>query len=267
MPEAIELRGLSTGVVLGSIKTTVCFVQTCELRFSRCSQLKFATMLVAMRGLALRHVRRSEVQKSPSPAFPFSRFYTNATSRPSSLFRGPNCRSRTSSLQDSGQTVRQPCRRYTSDSPNSRPSSFSDPSRPDLFYHLLGPPNPLSPNLPAFAVSFLDEPPPIPNSSTIIGWLPAASEGSGKQAASLGDFKENRKHVELVNYWVFDGSSQQNSVNSYTKPYGLLFMSAWMTFRQTRRCSSSMAGCTSMVPSPYSFFSARPALTDLSIGR
>jgi hypothetical protein len=152
-------------------------------------------MLVAIRGLALRRVRRPEVQKSPTSAGPASRPYTHVTSTPSLLrdFRGRNSRARTSNLQSSVQTVRQPRRKYTSDSPSRLPSTFSDPNRPDLFYHHLPPPNPLSRDVPAFAVSFLDEPPPIPNSGTIVGWLPAASETSGKQA-SLSDFKENRKH-------------------------------------------------------------------------
>jgi hypothetical protein len=59
--------------------------------------------------------------------------------------------------------------------------SFSDPNRPDLFYHLL----PTSP--PTFALSFLPTPPPRPRSATILGWLPAAAG----EDAGLNDFSEN----------------------------------------------------------------------------
>ena len=70
-------------------------------------------------------------------------------------------------------------------------TSFADPTRPDLFYHLLHPPTPFSSSLPMFALSFLPAPPPIPDSCTIIGWLPAATEGADGEAG-LNDFKENR---------------------------------------------------------------------------
>jgi hypothetical protein len=68
----------------------------------------------------------------------------------------------------------------------------TDPGRPDLFYHVLLPPTPISPTSPAFGLSFISMPPPSANSSAIIGWLPAASEREG-QEAGLNDFKENRK--------------------------------------------------------------------------
>jgi len=69
---------------------------------------------------------------------------------------------------------------------------ITDPSRPDLFYHVLSPPTPLSSSIPAFGLSFLSTQPSSGESSAIIGWLPAAAEGRG-QEAGLSDFKENRK--------------------------------------------------------------------------
>src|ERR1700722_446640 len=69
-------------------------------------------------------------------------------------------------------------------------SSFPDPNRSDLFYHLFSPPTPFSLAVPAYALSFLQSPPPFPDSCTIIGWLPAVSERQG-QEAGLSDFKEN----------------------------------------------------------------------------
>ena len=50
---------------------------------------------------------------------------------------------------------------------------FPDPNRPDLFYHVVNPPTPLSKTLPGFAISFLHCSPPHVDSSTVIGWLPA----------------------------------------------------------------------------------------------
>ncbi|TFK75644.1 hypothetical protein BDN72DRAFT_810536 [Pluteus cervinus] len=81
--------------------------------------------------------------------------------------------------------------------PQLGPESFSDPTRPDLFYHLLKPSTPSSSSLPVFALSFLHTPPPIKDSKTVIGWLPAAtpysneSTGGEEEEAGLNDFKEN----------------------------------------------------------------------------
>jgi hypothetical protein len=74
------------------------------------------------------------------------------------------------------------------------PTTFSDPDRPDIFYHLLHPPNSVSDNHPVYAVSFLPSPPPTPTSATILGWLPAqtSTESSG---SGLRDFVENSNAV------------------------------------------------------------------------
>ena len=86
-------------------------------------------------------------------------------------------------------------RTYSSD--DAQKTSFPDPERPDLFYHLVEapwpPPGPGSDErVPLFALSFLDTPPPRPDSSTVIGWLPALAQTEGAQA-KLGDFVENRE--------------------------------------------------------------------------
>jgi hypothetical protein len=80
---------------------------------------------------------------------------------------------------------------YTRAPLSSQSTSFPDPSRPDLFYHLVDPPTPFSSSAPAFALSFLSSPPAASDSRTIIGWLPAQSKGSD-EGAGLNDFKENR---------------------------------------------------------------------------
>jgi len=80
---------------------------------------------------------------------------------------------------------------------NAEPISFADPNRLDLFYHLIPPPSPYSSNVPAFALSFLPTPPSSGDSSTIIGWLPASSEGQEGEAG-LNDFKENPKFRDIL---------------------------------------------------------------------
>ena len=89
-------------------------------------------------------------------------------------------------------------RSFTTSIPGSTPTSFPDPSRPDIFYHLVGPPTPLSSHRPAFAISFLPSPSPSPNSCTIIGWLPAAAGGADAESdseAGLNDFVENSDYI------------------------------------------------------------------------
>ncbi|KAJ6511284.1 hypothetical protein C8R47DRAFT_964128 [Mycena vitilis] len=80
--------------------------------------------------------------------------------------------------------------------------SFTDPARPDLHYHLVDPPTPLSSQLPAFALSFL--PAPSSNSSTVIGWLPAATTSS-EDDAGLNDFKENSEFRDVLHQAIQDG--------------------------------------------------------------
>ncbi|PFH53424.1 hypothetical protein AMATHDRAFT_1090 [Amanita thiersii Skay4041] len=80
--------------------------------------------------------------------------------------------------------------------------TFPDPTRPDLYYHLVGPPTPVSDSHPAFALSFLSSPPPTKSGSEresagVIGWLPAVVEhvagAEGGEEAGLNDFKENHE--------------------------------------------------------------------------
>src|SRR6266850_4066511 len=88
--------------------------------------------------------------------------------------------------------------RVLSDDSDGHPSpqattstSFEDPSRRGLFYHLVQPPTPLSDTRPAFAVSLLANPPSSSESSTVFGWLPAETPGDDRDAG-LNDFVENR---------------------------------------------------------------------------
>jgi hypothetical protein len=58
------------------------------------------------------------------------------------------------------------------------------------------PPTPLSSDLPAFALSFSQAAPLKATSSTVLGWLPAAT-ASNDHEAGLNDFRENRKLILL----------------------------------------------------------------------
>ena len=69
-------------------------------------------------------------------------------------------------------------------------ATFPDPERSDLWYHLYEPPTPASGTSRVFAVSLVSTPPPIPNSVSIVGWLPAEHH-SGQEEAGLNDFVEN----------------------------------------------------------------------------
>lgn len=71
-------------------------------------------------------------------------------------------------------------------------TTFSDPERSELFYHLLNPPNSISNEYPVYAVSFLPYPPPTPASATILGWLPAQNSTQNSESG-LNDFVENSK--------------------------------------------------------------------------
>jgi hypothetical protein len=81
---------------------------------------------------------------------------------------------------------------------------FPDPNRPDLFYHVVNPPTPLSKSLPAYALSFLNHTPPRVDSSTVLGWLPAETymtdspdmdhvHQTRETSAGLRDFVSNRE--------------------------------------------------------------------------
>lgn len=69
-------------------------------------------------------------------------------------------------------------------------TSFEDPSRKGLFYHLVPPPTPLSATRPVFAVSLLADAPPSPESSTVLGWLPAETPGDDCNVG-FNDFVKN----------------------------------------------------------------------------
>ena len=83
----------------------------------------------------------------------------------------------------------------------SSQAPIADPSRPDLFYHLLPFPREQdhSQSNPVYALSFLPAPPPSSGSATILGWLPAVTEaGTEDVDAGLNDFVENRASAPCI---------------------------------------------------------------------
>ena len=89
-----------------------------------------------------------------------------------------------------GFTLSQP---YLNDA--ARTTSFADPDRPELFYHLFHPPTSISETTPVFALSFISEAPPTVDSCAVLGWLPAAASEEGE--AGLNDFRENGTSLKL----------------------------------------------------------------------
>ncbi|KAF8330754.1 uncharacterized protein EI90DRAFT_3059184 [Cantharellus anzutake] len=76
-------------------------------------------------------------------------------------------------------------------------TSFEDPERRGLYYHLVGATT--NKELSSYAVSFLEEPPRNVSSPTILGILPAvSSEGEESQEAGLHDFQPNSKFLDIL---------------------------------------------------------------------
>ncbi|KAI1786927.1 hypothetical protein LXA43DRAFT_975521 [Ganoderma leucocontextum] len=108
-------------------------------------------------------------------------------------------------------------------------SSFADPDRADLFYHLFTPPTSLSSAHPVFALSFLPTPPPSVASSSVIGWLPASGEGEG---AGLNDFVENDSFREALHEAV--QSALCDGVDEVQKNGAIQTQEGWMHIHDNR---------------------------------
>ncbi|KII91826.1 hypothetical protein PLICRDRAFT_105407 [Plicaturopsis crispa FD-325 SS-3] len=119
----------------------------------------------------------------------------------------PAARRFLSVLQCTRHTPCTPYRPYRSIITGPSSTSFADPTRGDLFYHLVEPPTPVSSEEPAFALSFLSTPPPSAESATIIGFLPATSHGPD-QEAGLNDFRENPKFRTILHEAIRAGLSE-----------------------------------------------------------
>ncbi|KAA1474370.1 hypothetical protein DENSPDRAFT_840939 [Dentipellis sp. KUC8613] len=113
-------------------------------------------------------------------------------------------------------------------SSRSQATTFTDPTRADLFYHLVSGPAHLQNLGPVFAVSFLETPPSSPESDTIIGWIPA----NAGDEAGLNDFKENPNFLRLLHTAVSSGLREgidDIQINGATQ-----LQEGWMHIHDTR---------------------------------
>ncbi|KAF8182040.1 hypothetical protein BJ912DRAFT_832384, partial [Pholiota molesta] len=119
---------------------------------------------------------------------------------------------------------------------------FPDPNRPDLFYHLVHAPTPVSNTLPSFALTFLDDSPPTADSSTVIGWLPAQTYGPdastqqgdppAERTASLQVFVQNDKFMDLLHETIKAGLN--DGVDEIWKDKATALQSGWMHIHDQR---------------------------------
>ncbi|KAJ7594042.1 hypothetical protein C8J56DRAFT_426534 [Mycena floridula] len=115
-----------------------------------------------------------------------------------------------------------PSRRYYS---VKSATSFPDPARPDLYYHLLE-----NQSSPAFALSFLPDP-PKPFSRTIIGWLPALTNASNHQVG-LNDFKENPAFRNILHQALKQGLVED--VDEIQRNGAVQTQQGWMHIHDSR---------------------------------
>ncbi|KAF9051817.1 hypothetical protein BJ165DRAFT_1340226 [Panaeolus papilionaceus] len=101
---------------------------------------------------------------------------------------------------------------------------FPDPNRPDLYYHFVNPPTPLSSTLPVFALSFLGTTPPSADSSTVIGWLPAQTYRETQ--ATLQDFVPNPKFLPILHKSIAE--SLRDGIDEIWKDTAMGVEEGWM---------------------------------------
>ncbi|EMD36987.1 hypothetical protein CERSUDRAFT_95256 [Gelatoporia subvermispora B] len=103
--------------------------------------------------------------------------------------------------------------------------------QPDLFYHLYHPPTPLSDTIPVFALSFLPNAPPSVQSSTVIGWLPAATPEESEEAG-LNDFVENSAFRDLLHEAV--QSALRDEIDDIQRNGAIQTQQGWMHIHDSR---------------------------------
>lgn len=117
----------------------------------------------------------------------------------------------------------------------SSQTPIADPDRPDLFYHLVSFPHPVdsSSSATAYALSFLPTPPPSSNSATVIGWLPAITEGTSRDIeAGLHDFVENSNFRSLMQEAIQQGLRE--GVDEIWTNGALQLQHGWMHIHDSR---------------------------------
>ncbi|KAG2347114.1 hypothetical protein BDR05DRAFT_1057145 [Suillus weaverae] len=107
-------------------------------------------------------------------------------------------------------------------------SAISDPSRPDLFYHPVSLPTIGS----VYAVSFLTQPPPTPDSCSVMGWLPAETAGEADAEAGLNDFVDNPKFRAILHEAIQTGLREK--VDDIWINGALQLQQGWMHIHDSR---------------------------------
>ncbi|KLO15552.1 hypothetical protein SCHPADRAFT_849463 [Schizopora paradoxa] len=100
-------------------------------------------------------------------------------------------------------------------------SPMKDPSHPYLYYHLFE--AEVSGMSPVFALTLTEERPKHARSRNILGWLPAAAEGS-EDESGLNDFVENASFIPLLHKGIQEGLHRDD----IWKNYAIQMQSGWM---------------------------------------
>ncbi|KAI0795747.1 hypothetical protein C8Q75DRAFT_712104 [Abortiporus biennis] len=123
----------------------------------------------------------------------------------------------------------------TPDLQKNQQTSFADPERPDLFYHLFYTPSTSTTNhapTPIFALSFLNETPSRIDSKTIIGWLPAETSTGEEGDAGLNDFQENPGFTDVLHKAV--QSALRDGIDEIQKNGAIQTQQGWMHIHDER---------------------------------
>ncbi|KAJ8521505.1 hypothetical protein ONZ45_g1822 [Pleurotus djamor] len=111
--------------------------------------------------------------------------------------------------------------------PSSRSTSvLSYPSRPGVFFHLFDSPNSISSSQAVYAISFLSNPLPLPESETVLGWVPVGSE------PSFQGFRENPAFRVLLHKAIQEGLKED--VDDIQRNGALQMQSGWMHIHDDR---------------------------------
>lgn len=83
-----------------------------------------------------------------------------------------------------------------------------------------------------YAVSFLTQPPPTPDSCSVIGWLPAETAGDADAEAGLNDFVENPKFRAIMHEAIQIGLREE--VDDILINGALQLQQGWMHVHDSR---------------------------------
>lgn len=115
--------------------------------------------------------------------------------------------------------------------PRRKSSTLVCKYRPDIFFHLLDVPSPISSTKSWYALSLLSSPPRSPASSTILGWLPPTS--TSDFPGNWHGFKENFGFRKILHAAVQQGLCQ--GTDDIQLKGALQLRQGWMHIHDDRR--------------------------------